>query len=152
MAGKTRNADARNGGTATPARAQAGSKAEASGDSAPAEEIRPEHPAEGRFEGHRSATVNLPFVTAQFRMPDLRTPTREDLQAAARGVRSLLPSQPPSRKSMLFYGGLAATAAAGVIEWPVATAIGIGSALASRGAADPAPPAQKPPTDASRDT
>jgi hypothetical protein len=92
--------------------------------------------------------VNLPFVTAQFRMPDLRTPTREDLLAAAGGVRSLL----PSRKSMLFYGGLAATAAAGVIEWPVATAIGIGSALASRGAADPTPPAQKPPADASRDT
>ncbi|TQM43829.1 hypothetical protein [Pseudonocardia cypriaca] len=152
MAGKTRNADTRTGGTATPADEQAGRKAEASADSTPAEEIRPERPAEGPFEGHRSATVNLPFVTAQFRMPDLRTPTRQDLQAAARGVRSLLPTQPPSRKSMLFYGGLAATAAVGVIEWPVATAIGIGSALASRGAADPTPPAQKPPADAPRDT
>jgi hypothetical protein len=152
VAGKTRNANTRTGGTATPVDEQAGRKAEASGDGTPAEEIRPERPAEGPFEGHRSATVNLPFVTAQFRMPNLRTPSREDLQAAARGVRSLLPTQPPSRKSMLFYGGLAVTAVAGVIEWPVATAIGIGSALASRGAADPTQPAQKPPADTSRDT
>jgi hypothetical protein len=152
VAGKTRNPDTRIGGTASPVDEQAGGKAGASGDSTPAEEIRPERPAGGSFEGHRSATVNLPFVTAEFRMPNLRTPTREDLQAAARGVQSLLPTQPPSRKSMLFYGGLAATAVAGVIEWPVATAIGIGSALASRGAADPTPPAEKPPADASRDT
>jgi hypothetical protein len=152
VAGKTRNADTRTGGTAAPVDEQAGGKAGASGDTTPSEEIRPERPAGGPFEGHRSATVNLPFVTAEFRMPNLRTPTREDLQAAARGVRSLLPTQPPSRKSMLFYGGLAATAVAGVIEWPVATAIGIGSALASRGAADPTPPAQKPAADTSRDT
>ena len=31
-----------------------------------ADDVRPDRPAEGRFEGHRSATVNLPFVTAQF--------------------------------------------------------------------------------------
>jgi len=148
VAGKTRNADTRTGGTATPARDGPGPKAEAREDSARAAEVSPERPPEGRFEGHRSATVNLPFVTAQFRMPDLRTPTREDLMAAAGGVRSLM----PSRKSMLFYGGLAASAAAGVIQWPVATAIGIGTALASRGAADPTPPDKKPPAEASRST
>jgi len=43
----------------------------------------------------------------------------------------------PSRSSMLFFGALAVTAAVGAIEWPVAAAIGVGSALASRGAADP---------------
>ncbi|WP_433276905.1 hypothetical protein ACQPZA_35925 [Pseudonocardia xinjiangensis] len=108
------------------------------------EDVRPGRPAEGRFEGHRSATVNLPFVTAQFRVPDLHAPSRGDLDAAARGARSML----PSTKSMLFFGGLAATAVVGVLEWPVAAAIGIGSALASRGSADPRPRAALPPAQA----
>jgi hypothetical protein len=131
VAGKARDADKRTGGTETQA-AEPGGAGQAT---AVAQEVRPEQPAEGRFEGQRSATVNLPFMTAQFRAPNLHTPTREDLDAAARGARSML----PSGKSLLFYGGLAATAVAGVIEWPVAAAIGIGSAMASRGAANPAP-------------
>ena len=113
MAGRTRETDGRNGDTAT---------------RQPVEQA-----ARERFAGHRTATINLPFVTAVFRVPDVHAPTREDLDAAARGVWSML----PSGKSALFYGGLAATAVAGVIEWPVAAAIGIGSALASRGAASP---------------
>jgi hypothetical protein len=92
-----------------------------------------ERAVERRFEGQRTATINLPFMTAVFRVPEVHAPTREDLDAAARGAWSML----PSGKSALFYGGLAATALAGVIEWPVAAAIGIGSALASRGAANP---------------
>ncbi len=84
--------------------------------------------------GRRSASLELPFVSAQFRAPDWhlpewRLPNRGDLDAATRGARSML----PSRKSMLFLGGLAVTAVAGVIEWPVAAAIGVGSALAARG-------------------
>jgi hypothetical protein len=62
-------------------------------------------------------------------------PSRKELGDAARGARSML----PSRSSMLFYGGLAATAVVGAIEWPVAAAIGVGSALASRGVANPLP-------------
>ena len=52
----------------------------------------------------------------------------------------------PSGKSMLFFGGLAVTAAVGAIEWPVAAAIGVGSALASRGAVDPLPGGGSPRT------
>jgi hypothetical protein len=104
-------------------------------DQGTAEDVRPSQPAEGRAEGSRSATLNLPFVTAQFRAPDLHVPSRQELGSAARGARSML----PSGKSMLFYGGLAVTAAVGAIEWPVAAAIGVGSALASRGALDPRP-------------
>ena len=48
----------------------------------------------------------------------------------------------PSGKALLFYGGLAATAVAGIIEWPVAAAIGVGTALANQGAANPAPSGQ----------
>jgi hypothetical protein len=147
VAGKTRDADKRTAGPTSAAPEQAGRKAGEGGAADAAEEVRPERPAEGRFEGRRSATVNLPFVTAQFRMPDMRAPSREELEAAAQGVRSLL----PSRKSMLFYGGLAVTAAAGVIQWPVATAIGIGTALASRGAADPRPQAEAPSPPSSQD-
>ena len=85
--------------------------------------------------GGRTATLNLPFVTAQFRAPDLHVPSRQEVGDAARGAWSML----PSGSSMLFYGGLAATAVVGAIEWPVAAAIGVGSALASRGAANPLP-------------
>jgi hypothetical protein len=95
--------------------------------------VLPSQPAEAG--GRRAATLNLPFVTAEFRAPDLHVPGRQELGNAAREARSML----PSRSSMLFYGGLAATAVVGVIEWPVAAAIGVGAALASRGAADPRP-------------
>ena len=132
MAGRTREADKRS--DEAPAQSDQGT-ANGGGKAGVAEQVRPEEPGEGRFEGRRSATVNLPFVTAQFRAPDLRAPTRKDLNAAARGARSMA----PSGKSLLFYGGLAATAVAGVIEWPVAVAIGVGTALANQGAANPAP-------------
>src|SRR3712207_2759948 len=46
----------------------------------------------GRAAGPRTATVNLPFVTAQFRAPDLHLPSRGEVGAAARGVASFLPS------------------------------------------------------------
>lgn len=132
---RTSDTEKRTSDTEPPPPERAGSRADAGGTTALAEDVHPEGPAEGRFEGHRSATVNLPFVTAQFRVPDLHVPTRDDLGAAARGARSML----PSGKAMLFFGGLTATAVAGVIEWPVAAAIGIGSAMASRGAANPEP-------------
>jgi hypothetical protein len=86
-------------------------------------------PAGRAAAGPRTATVNLPFVTAQFRAPDLHMPSRKEVGAAARGVASFLPSP----KAALYFGGLAVTAALEIIEWPVAVAIGVGTALASRG-------------------
>lgn len=92
----------------------------------------------------RTARVNLPFVTAEFRapnvrMPEMRMPNRDDLNAAARRVGEAI----PSRKAALYYGGLAAVAVAGLIDWPVAAAIGVGTALASRGQAPPEPSGQE---------
>jgi hypothetical protein len=84
-----------------------------------------------RASGPRTATVNLPFVTAQFRRPQLphvRTPSRAELTRALRTVRSVL----PSTKQVVYFGGLALAAAFEVIEWPVAAAIGVGTALAGR--------------------
>jgi hypothetical protein len=83
----------------------------------------------------RTARVRLPFVTAEFRAPHLHMPGRGEVDAVARGARSLLPGP----KAALYYGALAVTAAVGVIEWPVAAAIGVGAALASRGEANPQP-------------
>lgn len=105
---------------------------------------RKEAPAGGDHEGRRTATVNLPFVTARFRMPEFRLPgvTGGDMTAAAHTARSFLP--PP--RQMLYYGGLALMAVFDVIEWPVAAAIGIGAAVIGRGETEtPAPrPRQSP--------
>jgi hypothetical protein len=118
----------------------AGKPRETEKRTAEAEVVRPEEPAEGRIEGKRTATLNLPFVTAEFRAPELHAPIWGDVNAAARGAQSML----PSGKSLLFFGALAVAAAAEIIEWPVAVAIGVGSALAGQGAASPAPGGPKP--------
>ncbi|ONI82626.1 hypothetical protein ALI22I_42075 [Saccharothrix sp. ALI-22-I] len=78
--------------------------------------------------------MNLPFVTAQFRAPELHmphvhAPSREDLGAVVRTAGSFLPAP----RTVLYFGGLALMAALEVIEWPVAAAIGVGAALAPRG-------------------
>ncbi|HKC26449.1 MAG TPA: hypothetical protein VKB75_00420 [Jatrophihabitans sp.] len=84
----------------------------------------------------RTATLNLPFVTAQFRAPRLQRPhvptphiRRQELGAAAQTARSFLPEP----KQTLYYAGLAALAATELIEWPVAAAIAVGTAVAGRG-------------------
>lgn len=136
MAGRARSTEPpERPGAGGEAQTQAGGETQSQDGSTLTQEVRPSSPAEGSAEGRRSATLNLPFMTAQFRAPDLHMPGRDDLSGAARGVRSLL----PSKEAALFYGGLAATAVLGAIEWPVAAAIGIGTALASKGAANPEP-------------
>jgi hypothetical protein len=80
--------------------------------------------------GHpRTATVNLPFVTAQFRAPDLHLPKPPEMGAALRRARTFLPSP----QQALYYGGLGLMAAFELVEWPVAAAIGVGTALARSG-------------------
>jgi hypothetical protein len=75
--------------------------------------------------------VNLPFVTAQFRRPEMhvpRLPVRQEVGAAANVAQSFLP--PPER--LVYYAGLGALAALEVVEWPVAVAIAAGTAIAGR--------------------
>jgi hypothetical protein len=82
--------------------------------------------------GHpRTATVNLPFVTAQFHAPDLHLPKprQPEMGAALQRARNFLPSP----QQALYYGGLGLMAALELVEWPVAAAIGVGTALARRG-------------------
>jgi hypothetical protein len=85
-------------------------------------------------QARRTATVNLPFVTAQFRAPDLHMPRvhmpdRQEINSTLRTVASYLP---PPRK-VLYFGGLALAAALEVIEWPVAAAVAVGTAVAGSG-------------------
>lgn len=78
----------------------------------------------------RTATVRLPFVTAQFRAPEVHLPrlSGREISDAAGSVASMLP--PPGK--LAYYTGLGALAAFEVIEWPVAVAIGAGTAVAQR--------------------
>jgi hypothetical protein len=57
---------------------------------------------------------------------------RREIGDAARGAASLLP--PP--RELVFYTGLGALGALGLVEWPVAAAIGAGTMIARRSARD----------------
>lgn len=100
-----------------------------------------ERPTERPEAPHRrTATVNLPFVTAEFRAPEIHLPTlpvrapdRSDLSGAVSAVRAHLPS--PGQ--VAYYAGLGALGVLEIIEWPVALAIGVGTAVAQHyGGAD----------------
>jgi hypothetical protein len=74
-------------------------------------------------------------VSIQVRPPDLHLPhvglprvNRRDVGHAADVARTFLP--PPER--IVYYGGLGALAAVGLIEWPVAAAIGAGTMIVQR--------------------
>jgi hypothetical protein len=75
--------------------------------------------------------VQLPFVTAEFHRPDVQLPGRAEVEGAIGAVRKNLP--PPEQ--LVYYGGLAALAVFSVIEWPVAAAIGVGTAVTQRAVA-----------------
>jgi hypothetical protein len=88
----------------------------------------PERPSgEAQAGGERrTAHVNLPLMSAEFRAPQMPKPGQ--LVQAAGAATSLL----PPRDRLLYYGGLGTAALLGVIEWPVAIAIGAGIAIAQR--------------------
>jgi hypothetical protein len=100
----------------------------------PIENARQTTPVSGKQTGPRTLRVNLPFMSAEFRAPQVHLPApphvgKDEVVAAARTARSYLPEP----KQVLYYGGLAALAAFEVIEWPVAAAIGVGAAVIGRG-------------------
>lgn len=81
----------------------------------------------------RTATLTLPFVTAEFRAPEIhlpslpvRAPDRSDLTGVVSAVRAHLPA--PGQAA--YYAGLGALGALQIIEWPVALAIGVGTVVA----------------------
>jgi hypothetical protein len=84
---------------------------------------RPPGEAQAAGGERRTAHVNLPLMSAEF-----RAPKPGQLVHAAGSATSWLP--PPDR--LLYYGGLGTAAVLGVIEWPVAIAIGAGIAIMQR--------------------
>ncbi|MBE3012928.1 hypothetical protein IL992_27630 [Microbispora sp. NEAU-D428] len=87
-------------------------------------------------EEHRpQLDLNLPFLRLQLRAPEMHLPHVEMPHISGRDVghamdvaRTFLP--PPER--IMYYGGLGALAALGILEWPVAAAIGAGTLIAQR--------------------
>ncbi|MEU8171300.1 hypothetical protein AB0C14_00350 [Microbispora hainanensis] len=87
-------------------------------------------------EEHRpQLDLNLPFMRVQFRAPEMHLPhvgmphiSGRDVGHAMDVARTFLP--PPER--IMYYGGLGALAALGILEWPVAAAIGAGTMIAQR--------------------
>lgn len=86
-------------------------------------------PARARAEHKRSA-VPIPLITPRVRVVKLHVPPpgMAYVEDAGRLVASYLP--PPGR--LAFYGGLGVAAVFGLIDWPVAAAIGIGTVVARR--------------------
>ncbi|MCW2946145.1 MAG: hypothetical protein JWR24_2862 [Actinoallomurus sp.] len=81
-------------------------------------------------EEEHAATVPVPVVTPHVKVYKLRLPMpgMSYVGDAGHAVAGYLPS--PDR--LAFYGGLGLAAALGVLDWPVAAAIGIGTMIARR--------------------
>lgn len=79
----------------------------------------------------RGGTLNLPFVTAEFRKPDLHLPGGRDVGAAAGAVTAKVRSLSPTE--LAYYAGLGLLAVVDLVEWPVALIVGAGTALARSG-------------------
>ncbi|GGK68876.1 hypothetical protein Sme01_14210 [Sphaerisporangium melleum] len=80
-----------------------------------------------------SLHVHRPHMPRMPRMPGMArmSPQREqEMGRAMETAKTFLP--PPDR--LLYYGGLGALAALGMIEWPIAVAVGIGTVIATRAA------------------
>jgi hypothetical protein len=122
---------------------------------------RPPTAESGERGSGRRYKLDLPLVSIEVRPPDVRMPhvglphvdlpraprlNRQELGHAVDVARSFLP--PPER--LAYYGGLGALAVAGVVSWPVAAAIGVGTVIAQRGRAErPGEARRRGPTDAS---
>lgn len=83
-------------------------------------------------EEDRGTTVPVPVVTPQVKVYRLHVPVpgMSYVGEAGRALAAYIP--PPDR--LAFYGGLGLAAALGVLDWPVAAAVGIGTMFARRAA------------------
>ncbi|MCO5991837.1 hypothetical protein NE234_00550 [Actinoallomurus sp. WRP9H-5] len=76
------------------------------------------------------AAVPVPVVTPHVRMLRIPLPTRGLAMVGDMG--RVAAAYLPPRDRLMFYGGLAAAAAIGVLDWPVAAAVGVGTMVARR--------------------
>lgn len=78
--------------------------------------------------GGEGVSVPVPVLTPSLKVVHVRAPGASYVSDAGRLMAAYLP--PPDR--LAFYGGLGLAAVIGAIDWPVATAIGLGTMLARR--------------------
>ncbi|MEU8118059.1 hypothetical protein AB0C21_05045 [Spirillospora sp. NPDC049024] len=115
--------------TTTRSRAPQKEKPQTKGRAAPAR-----RPAAKKSTEKAHRTVSVPLVAPHFTVHkvDVPAPTLpvsgDDMVTAGKTVTSFI--RPPGR--LVYYAGLGALAAFGVVEWPVAAAIGVGVAVAKR--------------------
>jgi hypothetical protein len=88
--------------------------------------------------GSSGVTVPVPIVIPRLKV--YHPPVLGNIGQAGRSVAGRLP--PPGR--LAFYGGRGAAAVFGVIGWPVAVAIGAGTAIARRARAGDQPEQPEP--------
>ena len=86
----------------------------------------PQGKTQTRHADERAQGATIPIPVPEIHTKRVSVPT-EMGQARQKLTGSLRPSG-----RLLFYGGLAAGAAFGIIDWPVAAAIGIGTVIARR--------------------
>ncbi len=88
------------------------------------------------------SSLPLPFAGARVPLPHVRVPhvprphvglpsQRTVMVGALRATDTVRDNMPP-RDQLVYYGGLGALAAFGLVDWPVAAAIGAGVWLAGR--------------------
>lgn len=96
----------------------------------------------GRAGEARGSVVPIPVITPHVKVLKLHVPPpgMAYVEDAGRLMASYLP--PPGR--LAFYGGLGAAAVFGVIDWPVAAAIGLATVVARRAVGRTEPPAGRP--------
>jgi hypothetical protein len=64
--------------------------------------------------------------------PHVPLPSQHTVMVGALRVTDAVRDNVPSREHLIYYGGLGALAAFGIVDWPVAAAIGAGVWLAGR--------------------
>lgn len=83
--------------------------------------------------------LNVPVIMPRLSIRHLHIPTfglGEMGGGAVAAAGRSMSGRMPSRERLGYYAGLGALAAIGVIEWPVAAAIGVGVAVAKRTSGD----------------
>lgn len=78
-----------------------------------------------------SLHLHRPHMPRMPRMPQMKRMTEGTMQETARAVETARTFLPPPER-MLYYGALGALAVFGLVEWPVAAAIGAGTMIAQR--------------------
>ncbi|MGI5268168.1 hypothetical protein ACQEUU_03340 [Nonomuraea sp. CA-218870] len=83
----------------------------------------------------KKVTLDLPLVSIQLHRPEMRMPhvplphiSKQEMGHAVDIAKSFLPQ--PER--VAYYGALGALTVFGVVEWPVAAAISVGTVIAQR--------------------